>query len=38
LPGDVFKAVVLKEKPDLVIEEIVERMVSYMKDEPGVLS
>jgi len=28
---DLFKAVVLKEKPDVVIEEIVERMIYYMK-------
>ena len=31
LPISVFKAVVLKEKPDVVIEEIVERMIYYMK-------
>jgi alginate O-acetyltransferase complex protein AlgJ len=37
LPGDVFKAIVLKEKPDLVVEEIVERMVYYMKDSPELL-
>lgn len=34
LPWDVFKAVVLKEKPDFVVEEIVERLVYYMKAEP----
>ena len=37
LPGDVFKAIVLKEKPDLVVEEIVERMVYYLKDSPELL-
>jgi hypothetical protein len=35
--GDVFKAIVLKEKPDLVVEEIVERMVYYMQDNPELL-
>ena len=34
LDGDLFKAIVLKEKPDIVIEEIVERMISYMKCGP----
>lgn len=34
LPGDVFKAIILKERPDLVVEEIVERMMYYMKDNP----
>jgi hypothetical protein len=37
LPGDVFKAIVLKEKPDLVVEEVVERMIYYMKDNPELL-
>ena len=37
LPGDVFKALVLKEKPDLVVEEIVERMLYYIKDVPEFL-
>ena len=34
LDGDLFKAIILKEKPDIVIEEIVERMISYMKCGP----
>jgi hypothetical protein len=33
LPMDVFKKIVMQEKPDVVVEEIVERMVYYLKDE-----
>ncbi|MEJ2109698.1 MAG: hypothetical protein P8Z37_07265 [Acidobacteriota bacterium] len=32
--GDLFKAVILKEKPDIVVEEVVERIIPYMKCEP----
>jgi len=34
LPGDQFRAIVLKEKPDIVIDEIVERMITYMQCGP----
>jgi hypothetical protein len=34
LPANIFKAVVLKEKPDIVIEEVVERMIYYMQTGP----
>lgn len=37
LPGKIFKAVMLKEKPDIVVEEIVERMIYYMKSGPEYL-
>jgi hypothetical protein len=34
LSGEMFKKVILKEHPDIVIEEIVERMIPYMKCGP----
>ena len=34
LRGDLFKAIVLKEKPDIVIDEIVERRITYMQCGP----
>ena len=37
LPGDDFKAVVLLEKPDIVVEEIAERFVYDMKNDPEFL-
>jgi hypothetical protein len=34
LPGDQFRAIILQEKPDIVIDESVERMIYYMKCGP----
>lgn len=37
LPGKVFKAAVLKENPDIVLEEVVERGIFYLKSDPEYL-